>query len=224
MVRALTLSIFAITALYLLVNWAFWRGLGFDGLAASEAPAADLIRLAFGPQAQLVLIVAVAFAVITSINATIVVGARTTYAAAADAPALSWFGVWDDKRGIPARATLAHGVFSLALVGLGAAYDGFATLVDYTAPVYWLFLMGSGAAVIVLRMRFPNTERPFKTPLYPLLPVAFIATSAAMAWSAFGYAATLEERGPAAVLGVATLLVGLALAAWRPARKTAPKG
>ena len=48
MVRALVFSILLITALYLLVNWAYWRGLGLQGMAQSEAPAADLMRAAFG--------------------------------------------------------------------------------------------------------------------------------------------------------------------------------
>ena len=218
MATALIVAILVITGLYVLVNWAFWRGLGLEGLATSAAPAADLIGLAFGDAAQIVLIIAVAFAVITSINATIVVGARTTYAAARDFPALSWFGEWDEARGIPYRATLAHGVFGLVLVGLGAAYHGFSTLVDYTAPVFWLFLMLSGTAVIVLRVRQPDAARPFKVPLYPLLPLLFIATSAAMAWSAFGYVGTLDERGPAAVLGLVVLGVGVGLMLWRGRR------
>jgi basic amino acid/polyamine antiporter, APA family len=106
-------------------------------------------------------------------------------------------------------------------VGLGAAYDGFATLVDYTAPVFWLFLMGSGLAVIVLRVKEPGVERPFKVPLYPVLPLVFVATSAAMAWSAFGYVQYLGGenpalRGPAAALGLFVLVLGIGLMVWRP--------
>jgi amino acid transporter len=227
MATALIVSIFVITLLYLLVNWALWRGLGLEGLAASAAPAAELIGMAFGNAAQIVLIIAVSFAVITSINGTIVVGARTTYAAARDFPALSWFGHWDAARGIPFRATLAHGVIGLALVGLGAAYDGFATLVEYSAPVFWLFLMASGTALIVLRIRQPSVERPFKVPLYPLLPLAFIASSAAMAWSSFGYVRYLGTanpslQGPAAALGILVLAVGVGLMLWQP--KAGAKG
>lgn len=223
MAVALIVAILVITGLYVLVNWAFWRGLGLEGLATSAAPAADLIRLAFGDAAQIALIIAVAFAVITSINATIVVGARTTYAAARDFPALAWFGEWDDSRGIPFRATLAHGVFGLVLVGLGAAYQGFSTLLDYTAPVFWLFLMLSGLAVLMLRVRQPDAARPFKVPLYPILPLMFVATSAAMAWSAFGYVGTLDERGPAAILGLLVLGVGVWLMLWR-GRRVASEG
>src|SRR5688572_10578398 len=46
MVRALVLSIVIITTLYLLVTWAYWQGLGMEGMGKSEAIAADLLRVA----------------------------------------------------------------------------------------------------------------------------------------------------------------------------------
>ncbi len=206
MVRALVAAVVLITALYLAVNWAFWYGLGVTGLASSATPAADLIGLAFGPWAALVTALAIAFAVITSINATIVVGARTTYACAADWPSLGAIGRWDEKRQIPSAAIWAQGVISLALVILGAFYNGFATLVDYTAPVYWLFLAMSGGAVIVLRFRKPDVERPYKTPLYPLLPAAFILSCLAMFASALSY--VTSETGAGILVGVAVMASG----------------
>lgn len=199
MLRALLLAIGLITALYLLVNWAFWYGLGVEGLAASKAPAADLMSKAFGPAAGFLTALAIAFAVITSISATIVVGARTTYACAHDWPALAAIGRWDDRRGIPTAAVWAQGLMGLALVGFGAAYNGFATLVDYTAPIYWLFLALSGAALIVLRIREPTRDRPFRVPLYPIAPLAFIGASALMLWSAVDFVTAQDWRVGAGV-------------------------
>ena len=207
MARALLLAVGLITLLYLAVNWAFWYGLGVEGLAASAAPASDLIGKAFGPWAGLVTALAIAFAVITSINATIVVGARTTYACAYDWPALRFIGRWDEKRQIPAAAIWAQGFISLALVVFGAFYQGFATLVDYTAPVYWLFLAMSGLAVIVLRFRQPGVERPFRTPLYPVLPIVFVLSSLVMLVSALSYATA--ENGAGALVSLAVLASGL---------------
>lgn len=206
MARALVAAALIITALYLAVNWAFWYGLGVDGLAQSTTPAADLIALAFGRWAGLVTALAIAFAVITSINATIVVGARTTYACAHDWPALRKVGTWDEARQIPAAAIWAQGAISLALVVFAAFYDGFATLVDYTAPVYWLFLTLSGVAIIVLRRRQPGVERPFKTPLYPLLPLLFAGSSAAMLWSSLSY--VTSESGAGALVSIGVLATG----------------
>lgn len=207
MARALVIAVVVITALYVAVNWAFWYGLGIAGLAASATPAADLIAKAFGPWAGLVTALAIAFAVITSINATIVVGARTTYACAHDWPALRGLGAWDEKRQIPAAAILAQGGISLALVVFGAFYKGFATLVDYTAPVYWLFLAMSGLAVMVMRVRKPNADRPFRTPLYPVLPMIFVLSSLAMLVSSLSY--VTRESGVGALVSLGVLATGV---------------
>lgn len=207
MLRALVMAAVLITVLYLAVNWAFWYGLGTEGLAASTAPAADLIAKAFGDLAGVITALAIAFAVITSINATIVVGGRTTYACAHDWPALRRIGRWDEKRQIPAAAIWAQGIISLALVVFGAFYQGFATLVDYTAPVYWLFLAMSGVAVIVLRVRQPSADRPFKVPFYPVLPILFALSSVAMLWSALSY--VTSESGAGALVSLAVLGSGV---------------
>lgn len=207
MVRALVLAVMLITALYVLVNWAFWYGLGMAGLAGSSAPAVELMAKAFGPWSGLITAIAIAFAVITSINATIVVGGRTTFACARDWPALARVAHWDERRAIPRAAIFVQGIVSLALVGLGAAYDGFATLVDFTAPVFWLFLMLSGAALIILRHKRPDAARPFRAPWYPLLPAAFVASSAAMLWSSLSY--VTAESGAGALVGVGVLGSGL---------------
>jgi amino acid transporter len=194
MVRALMLAIGLITALYLLVNWAFWYGLGITGLAQSKAPAADLMALAFGPAAGVLTALAIAFAVITSINATIVVGARTTYACAQDWPAIAALGRWDNRRNIPTAAIWAQGIMGLLLVGFGAMYDGFQTMVDYTAPVFWLFMALSGASLFVLRAKHEIADRPFAAPLFPLLPGLFVFAALMMLWSAVGYVTSTDWR------------------------------
>ena len=122
-------------------------------------------------------------------------------------------GRWDAERGIPARAILAQSAVALLLVLYGAAsYDGFQALVDYTAPVFWLFMGLSGISVIVLRIRRPDAPRPFRTPLYPLLPLVFAATAGFMMWSSLDYvSATYGRIG--AVMGLAVLAVGAAILA-----------
>jgi hypothetical protein len=49
-----------------------------DDPAASQAPAADLMLLAFGPVAQTCIVAVVAVTTITSMNAILIAGARTT--------------------------------------------------------------------------------------------------------------------------------------------------
>jgi amino acid transporter len=134
-------------------------------------------------------------------------GARTTYAAARERTGLSWIGSWDGNRGITANAIIALGIVSIGLVVLGATYQGFATLVDYTAPVYWAFLTASGLAVIVLRRKMPDQPRPFKVPFYPVLPVVFATSSALMLWSSLNYVKVGALFGPIMIAYFTTLAV-----------------
>ncbi len=206
MVFALIGGLGAVTALYLMVNWAFWRGLGLSGLAASNAPAADLMRLAFGRSGEFLIVTIVAITSITVMNALMIAGARTTYAAARDHPTLRRLGEWDLDKGVPPVALLAQGTVALALVGFGTlTRGGFETMVDYLSPVYWFFLVLSGFAVIRLRRKYPDMPRPFRVPLYPWLPLLFCASSAYVLYSSLVYV----KLG--AVVGVVVLLIGAAL-------------
>lgn len=203
MIRALLTSILLITVLYLLVNWAYLYGLGLEGMAKSQAVAADLLKVAFGRTGETLIAVMVAIAALTSINATMIVGARTNYAVGRDWPALAGLGRWDAGRNAPVNALLAQGMFSLVLVALGSATrGGFQTMVEYTAPVFWTFFLLCTIALIVLRRREPHVPRPFKVPFYPVLPLLFAACCAYMLWSSLAYVRV------GALVGVAVLAVG----------------
>nr|MDP9179486.1 amino acid permease [Gemmatimonadota bacterium] len=210
MVRALVISIVAITALYLLVTWAYWRGLGIGGMAKSEAIAADLLRVAFGSTSGTLIAVMVAVAVLTSINATMIVGARTNFAVGRDWPVLSRVGEWDESRGTPVAAVLLQGAAALVLVAIGAVTGGgFRAMVEFTAPVFWLFFLLAGVSLFVLRRREPNIERPFGVPLYPLLPLLFVIVCGYMLWSSLSYVYSQELGGlNAAWIGVGVLVIG----------------
>ena len=210
MVRALVFSIFVITLLYLLVTWAYWRGLGLEGMAKSEALAADLLRKAFGPVGEKAMAVLVAIAALTSINATMIVGARTSYAVGRDWPVLDKLAYWDGARGTPANAMHLQNIAALLLVLLGAwKGSGFRSMVEFTAPVFWLFFLLTGLALFVLRRQQPEAERPFRVPLYPVLPAIFCATCAYMLWSSLSYVYSQSLGGiNAAWIGVAVLAIG----------------
>ena len=210
MVRALVMSILIITALYLLVTWAYWQVLGLEGMAKSEALAADVMRRAFGTPGEKLISVMVAVAAITSMNATMIVGARTNYSVGTDWPALGKLGHWDGERGTPANAMHLQNAAALALVLLGAwTGGGFRSMVEFTAPVFWLFFLLTGIALFVLRQREPRADRPFRVPLYPLLPAIFVATCGYMLWSSLSYVRSQSLGGiNAAWIGVAVLLAG----------------
>ncbi|MBA3506543.1 MAG: amino acid permease [Betaproteobacteria bacterium] len=190
-VGTLIVSIAIIGTVYVAVNLALLHGLGFKALAESKAAGAEVMDRAFGPFAARALGLFVAVAALTSINATMIVGARTNYAMGRDWPALKFLGAWNVTRGVPVSAFLVQGAIALALVGFGALqHDGFEAMVEFTAPVFWFFLLLVGISVFVLRAKDGGAERPFRVPLYPLTPLLFCAVSAYLLYSSVTYAAS----------------------------------
>ena len=100
---------------------------------------------------------------------------------------------------------------ALVLIGVGAAFqDGFRAMVEFTAPVFWLFFLLTGLSLFVLRRREPDRARPFRVPLYPLLPALFCAACAGMLWSSLSYVSAQRLGGlNAAWIGVAVLAAGV---------------
>lgn len=218
MVKALIISIVTITGVYFLVNMAYLRGLGLEGMAASDAVAGNLMEIAFGQAGLVIMALIVVIAALTSANATIFTGARSNYALGRDFPIFSALGKWDSKTSGPVNAFIVQGVVSLILISLGLfSRSGFETMVEYTAPVFWFFFLLVGVSLFVLRFKEPEARRPFKVPLYPLTPLIFCGTSAYLLYSSIAY------TGWGALVGVGVLLAGVLLQVAMQMRRTPTK-
>ena len=214
--RVLVFAAGAIAAAYLIVNYAYLRALGQDGVSRSEVVAADVMRLAGGDAGAWLISLFVACAALSTLNATVFTGARVYYALGRDVPALRRFGAWSARGDTPVNALWLQAAIALVLVAFGSlARDGFTATVEYTAPVFWLFLLLVALSLFVLRWREPRRELPFRVPLYPLTPAVFVATCAWMLWSSLAY------TGRGALLGVAVLALGLPLL-WLAGRAPRP--
>ncbi len=208
-------SMAVLTLIYLLVNLALLTGLGLTALSQSKTAASDLMALAFGPWAHKALALFVAIAALTSINATMIVGARAHFALGLDWAALHRLGQWQQDSGSPQTAYWTQCIISVALIALGTQEaDGFSAMVEFTAPVFWGFLFLVSLAVMWLRQTDGQTERPFKVPLYPALPLVFAVTCAWLTYSSINYAISQQAIHVSFWLMVSGLLVLLALS-WR---------
>jgi len=204
--RSLVWGVILITGLYILVNFAYMRGLGFVAVGKSPAVAADLMRAGLGGAGAKCVALLVALTALGASSATIFTGARTTYALGRDTPMLSFLGHWHEGSGTPSAGLGIQGIVALGLVLMGAlTRKGFETMVDYTMPVFWLFFLLAGLSLFVLRMRDPKTERPFRVPLYPVTPLIFCAVCLYMLHASLAYA------GIGAFTGLAVLAAGVPL-------------
>ncbi|HWK70655.1 MAG TPA: amino acid permease [Burkholderiaceae bacterium] len=206
MSRVLLIGTLVVTAVYLVVNAAYLRIFGLEGLRGTQAVGADLMRLVAGPWAAVLLSLLVCCTALGTINGSIFTGARVYCALGRDVRVLRGLGAWSDRGKTPARALLLQAAITLALILFGVlSQGGIQAMVAYTAPVFWLFMFLTACAVMVLRRRDREGARPFRVPLYPLTPLVFAFTCLALCWSSIQYA------GAGALLGLAVLGAGLPL-------------
>jgi APA family basic amino acid/polyamine antiporter len=217
MVRALLIAITIITVIYMAVNFAYLAVLGPEGMAASKAIAADVMRAAFGDVGAVVMTFIVLVLILDNTNITLFTGARSAYALGRDFSLFRALAKWDEARGVPTRGVLFQSAIALAIVFFGAfARQSVQTVVDYLQPVFWVFFLLTGLSLFVLRQKNPSAELPFRVPLYPVTPALFCLTCAYMLYSSLSYAAV------GALAGLGVLALGLPLL-WfaRQSRNTA---
>ncbi len=204
MARVLAIGTLVVVTFYVLTNLALLQVLGLDGLRASDAVAADMMRATAGPMAETLVSLAIVVAAISTLNATLFTGARVFYAMARDMTVMRWVGVWNERGHSPVNGQLVQGAIALALIGLGAlSNDGFKAMVDFTAPVFWAFLLLVSASLFVLRWRYPGIALPYRVPGYPFTPLVFCLSCLYMLH------ASLVFTGPAAWVGLAVLASGV---------------
>jgi len=206
MSRVLLIGTAVVTGAYVLTNIALLEIFGLQGLRDTPALGAEVMQLAAGPYAAALLSLTICATALSTINGTIITGARVYYALGRDVPRLQALAGWSARNETPVSALVVQGVITLALVALGAfSQNSVQTMVAYTAPVFWLFMMLVAASVWRLRCLDPDRPRPFRVPLFPLPPLLLALTCAGLVVSSAMYA------GAGALIGLAVLAAGAPL-------------
>lgn len=206
MSRVLLIGTAVVTAAYVLTNIALLEIFGLQGLRDTPALGAEVMQLAAGPYAAALLSLTICATALSTINGTIITGARVYYALGRDVPRLQALAGWSARNETPVSALVVQGVITLALVALGAfSQNSVQTMVAYTAPVFWLFMTLVAASVWRLRRLDPDRPRPFRVPLFPLPPLLLALTCAGLVVSSAMYA------GAGALIGLAVLAAGAPL-------------
>jgi amino acid transporter len=202
--RALLIGTATVTALYLLANYSYLTAFGLEGLRQSNAVAADLVRVVFGAKAAVVVAGIVCVTSLSTLNATILTGARSIFALGRSFTPFAVLGRPGVGGRSPRNAILVQSAVTIGLLVFGAfSRDGFESMVEYTAPVFWTFMLLVGVSLFVLRWRDPKRAIPFPVPLYPVTPVLFCGTAAYLLYSSLLYA------GDGALLSVGIFLAGI---------------
>lgn len=197
---ALLIGTSFVAVLYVAVNAAFLHRAPVADMVGKPEVALVAARHIFGEQGGNLMGLLIAFGLISAVSAMTWAGPRTGMVIGQDFPALKVLGR-RNSAGVPVPAILIQCAITVVLLLTGS----FERVLIYVEFALLLSLSTTVAGVIWLRLRRPDLPRPYRTPLYPLTPVLFLAMNAYIAWH------TLREKPTESLWSLATIAIGVGL-------------
>ncbi len=208
--RSVAVSLLAgtgvVIVLYLGLNLLYLYALPISEMSGVMAIGEKASVALFGPAATHAVSAILALSILASASAMVLAGPRVYYAMAKDGVFPQSIGMVHPSFGTPARAIFLQSAWTSVLI---LFFRVFERLLVFTGFALTVFLALAVGAVIVLRIRRPDLERPFRVPLYPWLPAAYVAFSI---WIA---AHTLMDRPQEALWGILTVAAGIPFYWWK---------
>ena len=167
--KAIVGGLSLVMAVYVVINLAYLWVLPADQLAQYASPASAVATELFGPIGGKIITIGILISVFGCINGYLLTGPRITYTLGQQKTIPVIFGKLN-KNGVPANATLLMSVLS-ALYALSGQFN---LLSDLSMFAVWSFYVLTFIGVMKLRKTHPNLHRPYKVPLYPIVPLIAI--------------------------------------------------
>ena len=194
-----------VTLLYVGANVAFLKTMSVGDLAQSNHPATVAATTLFGPGAAVAIAFAVTAAAAGCLSASIVPAPRITFALAKDGLFFPRFGRAHPRFHTPAFATVVQAIW-MSLLSLSGRYDQLYTYVTFAVILAY---SATGISLFVFRRRRPDLPRPYRCWGYPVIPLLFVLSSAALAIN------TVREQPKETLAGLAILVLGVPVYFWR---------
>jgi APA family basic amino acid/polyamine antiporter len=202
--RALVLGVIIVVTVYLLANLTYLRVLGVGGLAASTAPAADVLRSRLGQVGGTIISLGIAASAFGFLNLVIMVSPRVYQTMAADGLFFPSFAKLHPKYQTPTTAILVQGVWGVLLLLTGK----YGQLLDYVVFCDWIFFGLSVVSLFVLRKRdaaagIADPPDAFRVPGWPITPAIFVLAAA------YVVLGSIKSNPMNALLGAGILVLGV---------------
>ncbi|MFO0698598.1 MAG: amino acid permease [Nitrospira sp.] len=201
--QALISGTLFVTLLYLLLNAFYFYALPVTDLAKPPLlPVAGKAAVALlGSDTAWFVTLILCLSIAGGTSAMVWAGPRVYYAMARDGLIPSYFCKASGAQGTPIHAILLQSLWASVLILSG----GFERLLIYSGTVLTVFSALAVGAVLILRHTEPDLPRPYRTPLYPFVPMFFILMSIVIVSNA------LYERPLEGFMGIATVFAGTPL-------------
>ncbi len=198
--KAMFFGVLIVLSMYLLVNLAYMLLLPLNAISQTPRVAGEAIGT-LAPWGGKAVAVAIAVSIFGTISIYTMSAPRIYYAMAADGIFFRKLSEVHPKWHTPLWAMLVQVVWAMAvLFFFSGLFDEIITFVTFMDIAF----MGlAGAAIFVFRKKIPNADRPIRAWGFPIVPMIFIAISAAFAVN------TLLERPKQAIPGLVLLAIGV---------------
>ena len=190
-----------VVSVYLALNTVLVYVLGFDQMIGSELVMADAASKFIGGKGAAIVTIIILISLIGANNGFILTSARINYAMARDNRFFKQAAFIHPKFQSPANALIIQCIWACILTFSGT----FNQLITYIIFASWIFYGMSAGAVIILRKKKPDMERPYQIPFYPWIPIIFIL------FAIFLTVNTILEAPRDAAIGTGLILAGLPL-------------
>ena len=155
-------GVLSVTVIYLLVNIALLNALSISGLASATLPAADAAQVIAGPRGRDLITVLSVISLVPVLNAVMMIGTRIIFAMGRDR--LFWSPTSAvNAGGTPHTAMVLTTTIAVGLIATGTFQRLVAMTAFFLAANYCLCCL----ALITLRYREPETQRPYRAWAYP---------------------------------------------------------
>lgn len=168
--RSLILSTAIVVALYVAINLGYIYVLGLEKISRSQLVASDAATVLMGPTGAAFAAAAVVISTFGANNGFVITGARIYYAMAKQQLFFRSFAGVHARYSTPVPSLIGQGIWASTLV-LTGTYEQLFTYVVFAS---WVFYAMACAAVFILRKRWPERDRPYRTWGFPYTPIVFI--------------------------------------------------
>jgi amino acid transporter len=197
--RSLILGTFGVMLIYLLANFVYLYILPLEAIRNSDRVAAEIAQTVIGPQGASIISAAILLSIIAALNGSILSGARIFYAMASDGLFFKRAALVHDRFRSPHYSIIFQGLWA-SVLALSGTFD---QLITYVIFASWVFYGMTTVSCIYLRKKFPDIERPYKTPGYPVTPIIFGALAFLLTIN------TLIGKPEESLIGLALMLTGV---------------
>ncbi len=197
--RALLAGTSLMIAIYLLTNLAYFWVLSSAEVGATPRVAAEAMQKVLGNSGASIVSVAAMISIFAALNGSILSGSRVPYAMARDGLFFRRMSHINPYFRTPGACIVLLGIVS-SIILLSGRYDELSTLVIFPS---WILYGMTAASVIVLRIKRPDMNRPYRVPGYPLVPIIFVLVAVALLYS------TLLNSPRESGIGLVLIIAGL---------------